>query len=82
MKPFTSKYNLNLTNYILNDENQIIASMIPNGGWHYLAVKKIICIIKRNSKMVIFVWIIFICLEQKTNLNHMKYEKIKIYVML
>ena len=55
MKPFTSKYNLNLTNYILNDENQIIASMIPNGGWHYLAVKKIICIIKRNNKMVIFV---------------------------
>ena len=35
-----------------NCEKQIILLMIPNKekeGWHYLAVKKIVCIIKQNN---------------------------------
>ena len=36
--PHISKHNLN------------ILLMMPNGeGWHYLAVEKLICIIKRNN---------------------------------
>ena len=33
-----------------NHEKQVIILMIPNAeGWHYLAVKKTISIIKRNN---------------------------------
>ena len=53
--------------------------MIPNeekGGRHFLAVKKIFIV---NIMMIFIVWIVFIPLEQKINLNLMKkYVKIKI----
>ena len=53
--------------------------MIPNGeGWRYLAIKKNICIIKRNN-IKILLKIAFIFSEEKTNLNLIKkYVKIKI----
>ena len=41
--------------------------------WHYHAVGKIICIIKRNDiikiMMIFIVWIVFILLEQKNKLE-------------
>ena len=40
---YTSKHNS-------KREKQVILLMIPNGeGWHYLAIKKFICIIKRSN---------------------------------
>ena len=69
--------------YISNNNSthkkQVIILMIPNeekGGWHFLAVKKIFIL---NIMMIFIVWIVFIPLEQKINLNLMKkYVKIKI----
>ena len=50
--------------------------MIPNGeGWHYIAVKKLSALligITSKIKVVFIVWLVFILLEQKTNLNHIK----------
>ena len=40
----------NLSKRNLNPEKQVVLLMIPNEeGWHYLVVKKLICIIKRND---------------------------------
>ena len=74
-------YNTSISKYNLNCENQIIILMIPNGeGWHYFAVKKIICIIKRNNVKTQVFKIVFIFSEQKTNLTHIrKCKKIKIF---
>ena len=68
-------------------EKQIIILKIPNKekeGCHYLAAKKIICIITWNSLRMIFIaWIVFILLEQKINLSLMKnYVETKIFVEL
>ena len=50
---YTSKHNL-------NHENKIILLMIPNGqSWHYLAVKKVICIIKRNNNKIYWWFLLF-----------------------
>ena len=59
-------------------EKQVILLMIPNGeGWHYLAVKKLLALLR-----IIF-WLAFIPLEEKTNLNLIKnHVKIKLFVML
>ena len=68
-----------------NHEKQITLLMIPNGGgWNYLAVKKLSAILEyQNMVKIFFVLIVFIHLEQKTNLNCMeKYLKIKIFMML
>ena len=43
-------YTAKIAKHNLNNENQIILLVIPNGKrCHYLVVKKIICIIKRNK---------------------------------
>ena len=66
--------------------NQVILLMISIGeGWHYLAEKKLSALLRGVTKiMVIFIgWVVFIRLEQKTNLTLIKkYVKIKIFVML
>ena len=69
-----------------NREKQVFLFMIPNGEeWHFLIIKKISPLFKGTNQniMVIFiVWIVFIALEQKTNLNHMeKHVKTKIFIM-
>ena len=34
-------------------KKEVILLMVPNGkGWHYLALKKTICVIKRNNIIV------------------------------
>ena len=70
-----------------NREIQLMLLMIPNSvGRHYLAVKNYLHYQKKEhqKKMVIFiVQIVFIPLEQKTNLNLIKkYLKIKVFVTL
>ena len=66
---------------ILNGEKSEAKS---KGQWHYLAVKKNYQRYQDEFKqkiMVIFiVWILFVLLEQKTNLNRVKkYMKIKAF---
>ena len=66
--------------------------MIPNEvneGWHYLAVKKLSVLLHGITskhdfyKWFFLVWIVFVLLEQKINLNVMKkYVEIKIFVEL
>ena len=76
---FVSKHNS-------NREKEVILSMISNGDeWHYLAVKKYqqyyeeYCLI---SAVIFIVWVAFIPLGQKTNLNRIKkYIKIQIFVI-
>ena len=70
-----------------SSEKQVIPLMIPNGeGWHYLAVKNTRALSrgitsKNNGDFI--VWIVFISLEQETNLNRKReYVKIKMFVML
>ena len=69
-----------------NREKQVILLMIWNAEkWQYLAVKKTISTIKRNyiKKPFFFVWIVFVHLEQKPNLNRIKESlKIKMFVAL
>ena len=71
-----------------NCEIQIALLMILNEekGWHYLAVKKIICIITWNdfkTKVPFIARIVVFLLEQKINLNLMKkYVNLKISVEL
>ena len=58
--------------------------MIPNGeGWHYLAVKKTISIIKRNNIKYNVDYHSLNCLHSFRNKleSHKKYVKIKIFVM-
>ena len=66
---------------ILNGEKSEVKS---KGQWHYLAVKENYQRYQDEFKqkiMVIFiVWILFVLLEQKTNLNRVKkYMKIKAF---
>ena len=64
-----------------NHEKQIIILMIANGKgqWHNLVVKKL-SVLVRGIKCI--VWITFISLEFKANLNRIKeYVKVKIFVM-
>ena len=69
-----------------NREKQVILLMIWNAEkWQYLAVKKTISTILRNyiKKSFFFVWIVFVHLEQKPNLNRIKESlKIKMFVAL
>ena len=57
-------------------EKQVILLMIPNGEkWHYVAVKKLSALLrgtmsKRNGDFIVL--IVFIRLEQKKKLNHIK----------
>ena len=61
-------------------EKQIILLTTPNEekeGWHYLPIKKISVLLhgitpKHNYKVIFTAWIVFILLEQKTNLNFTK----------
>ena len=76
----------NITQSMKNKSFFFISMTLLEERRHYLAVKDF-SIIKRNNikkYLVIFVvWIVFIRLEQKTNVNHIKkYAKIKIFVML
>ena len=57
-----------------NCEKQIILLMIPNEGkddWHYVAVKKTICIIKKNNikppqRFLLFKFSSFFCEKKQT----------------
>ena len=55
-------------------------------GWHHLAVKKLSTLLRgitSKHPSDFFVWIVFILLEQKINLNLIKeYLKINIFVEL
>ena len=60
--------------------------MILKGeGWIYLAVKNLSALLreimsKHDDDFI--PWISFICLEQKTNLYHLKNDRIKIFVII
>ena len=72
-------------------EKQVIVLMIPNGEGcaakskrkYYLAIKKI-SILSWKTMVIFIVWIVFIPLEQKTNLNRIKSENvnIKLFVIM
>ena len=52
----------------------------------YLAITKLFALLRgvsQNIMMILIVWIVFIRLEQKTHLNHIKkYVKIETFVVL
>ena len=74
--PYVSKHNSN------REKQVILLSMIPNRKvWHCLAVKKLSALLRGVILVIFILWIFFILLEQKPNLNHIKkYVKIKIFV--
>ena len=78
-----------------NCEKQVLLLTIPNGGskvheakskgqrWcYYLAVKKLLALLRGIALKTMVIFIVFIRSKQKTNLNHLKeYVKIKIFVV-
>ena len=79
-------YLVHISKNNLEHEKQIILWMIPNGeGWYYLEVKKLSALLRGTTSKPVgdfFVWIVFIDLEQITNLNLLKkYVKIKILLV-
>ena len=77
-----------------NCEKQVLLLTIPNGGpkvheaksegqrWCYLAIKKLLALLRGITLKTMVIFIVFILLKQKTNLNHLKeYVKIKIFVV-
>ena len=78
--PYISKNNS-------NHENQAILLMISNvEKWHYLSGKKLSALLKgfhQKVLMIFIVSIVYIPLEQKANLSHIrKYVKINILKIL
>ena len=74
-----------ISKYNLNAYKQIILFMIPNEEeWHYLAAKKLSASFKRNNMLeIVIAWMVFIPLEQKTNLIcRGNYVKQKMYLYL
>ena len=76
---YTKKWEIHLAYVSIHNSNgkkQVIFLMIPNGeGWHYLGVKEVSALLrgitlKHHSGF--YVWIAFILLQVKTNLNFAK----------
>ena len=69
-------YSVYVSKHKSKREKQVILLMIPNAEeWHYIAVKKLSSSsrgIESNITEIFIVWIVFIHLKQKTNLNHIK----------